>query len=46
MQNKNESDHQNPMELMPEPIVSGSDLAVHAFSLMKRFNSHDSVCGR
>jgi len=35
MQNKNESDHQNPVELMPEPIVSGSDLAVHAFSLMK-----------
>ena len=35
MQSKNESDHQNPMELMPEPIVSGSDLAVHAFSLMK-----------
>jgi hypothetical protein len=35
MQNKNESDHQNSMELMPEPIVSGSDLAVHAFSLMK-----------
>lgn len=34
-ESESESDHQNSMELMPEPIVSGSDLAVHAFSLMK-----------